>query len=69
MPASIRQSTVTLASIAAARRRKGVIYVVSAFGDESSDETHQRVFAVGAVFGEQHQWECSGNKMAQSLAY
>jgi hypothetical protein len=47
----------TLDSIIEARRHKGVIYVLTAFGDESSDETHQRVFAVGAVFGEQHQWD------------
>jgi hypothetical protein len=31
--------------------------VLIAFGDESSDETHQRVFAVGALFGNQQQWE------------
>jgi hypothetical protein len=31
--------------------------VLSAFGDESGDETKRRVFAVGAVFGEQHQWD------------
>jgi hypothetical protein len=37
------------------RQHKGIVYVLTAFGDESSDETHQRVFAVGAVFGEQHQ--------------
>jgi hypothetical protein len=57
MPATLGQPTITLASIAAARRRKGVIFVLSAFGDESSDETQKRVFAVGALFGNQEQWD------------
>jgi hypothetical protein len=31
--------------------------MIFAYGDESSDETHQRVFAVGAVVGSEEQWQ------------
>jgi hypothetical protein len=31
--------------------------VLTAFGDESSDESHERVFSVGAVFGDESQWD------------
>jgi hypothetical protein len=30
--------------------------MLCAYGDESSDETKQRVFAVGAVVGAEEQW-------------
>src|ERR1051325_2091543 len=46
----------------ALRLKKKVVFVLSAFGDESSDEKHQRVFAVGALFGEQHQWDALEEK-------
>jgi hypothetical protein len=32
------------------------IVMLCAYGDESSDETKQRVFAVGAVIGSEEQW-------------
>jgi len=31
--------------------------MLTAFGDESSDETHKRVFAIAALFGNQEQWD------------
>jgi|GEM_PF-300979 len=47
----------SLAVLSKSRKTRKVIVVLSAFGDESSDETHQRVFAVGALFGNQDQWD------------
>jgi hypothetical protein len=44
-------------AIRARRRLCKVITVLSAFGDESSDETHQRVFSVAALFGSQQEWD------------
>jgi|SRR5580658_2169648 hypothetical protein len=49
------------------RLRKRVIYVLSAFGDESSDEKKQRVFAVSGVFGDQNQWDALEAKWRQRL--
>jgi hypothetical protein len=46
-----------LTSLRIGRSRRGVIIVLTAYGDESSDETHQRVFAVGALFGSREQWD------------
>jgi len=39
------------------RKLSKVITVLSAFGDESSDESKQRVFAVAALFGDQQTWD------------
>ena len=38
------------------------ILVLSVFGDESHDETKQRVFAVGGLLGDDNQWELFRNK-------
>jgi hypothetical protein len=46
-----------LAALREGRKQAKVIFVLSAFGDESSDASHQRVFAVAALFGEQRQWD------------
>jgi hypothetical protein len=51
------QSHALLEALRSARRRKKVISVLSAFGDESFDENKERVFAVAAIYGEQHQWD------------
>src|ERR1700684_4053895 len=49
------------------RLKKRVIYVLSAFGDESSDAKRQRVFAVSAIFGDQNQWDNLEVKWRQRL--
>lgn len=54
---AVPQFQFSLDSIRDARRHKRVIYVLSAFGDESYDDGKKRVFAVAAIFGEQHQWD------------
>lgn len=38
-------------------RRKRRVAVVTVYGDESSDETHKRVYAVAGLFGSQEQWD------------
>jgi hypothetical protein len=55
MPAAVL--SIPIAALKERRSHGKVIYVLSAFGDESSDETHQRVFAVAAIFGEQQHWD------------
>ena len=42
-------------------RRVGII-VLSVFGDESADETKQRVFAVAALIGSEEAWDALVNK-------
>lgn len=39
------------------RRRQGIAVLYSVFGDESHDETNERVFAVAGLFGSQEEWE------------
>src|SRR5580658_10039656 len=43
-------------------RRKRRVAVVIVYGDESSDETHERVYAVAGLFGSQEQWDDLGAK-------
>jgi hypothetical protein len=40
----------------------GLIFVYSVCGDESSDETHARVFAVAAIFGGETEWDAFNKK-------
>lgn len=48
---------ITVESLRQARKKGLVAVMLSVFGDESSDETGQRTFAVAGIMGTQEEWD------------
>lgn len=44
-------------NIRQARRKRVIVFMLTVFGDESHDETQQRVFAVAGIMGTQEEWD------------
>lgn len=50
-------SLITIESLREARKKKVLIKMLSVFGDESSDESGQRTFAIAGIMGTQEEWD------------
>jgi len=53
----VKYKASTVEEIREARKKRPVVYMFTAFGDESHDPKQERVFAIAAVIGTQEEWD------------